>query len=193
METIEDIKNKYRKERTKLNQKRQKLEQRTKLYYKAGILLSLLSLAVMFVGFIIFSAKIWLVYPSFLLIIGIVLIIVAPILRYGSTSDYDRKENILKVRAMLDWHKNKENTVVPIPELAEDTGLEPNRVAKLVRLLVEKGYYAGYIDEDTWEFAFGSRTPPKENAPQKQNNCPNCGRPIQPDWKMCPHCNADLE
>lgn len=22
--------------------------------------------------------------------------------------------------------------------------------------------------------------------------CPTCGKPVQPDWKHCPHCGADL-
>ena len=27
----------------------------------------------------------------------------------------------------------------------------------------------------------------------KRNVCPNCGKPIKPNWKMCPYCHTDLE
>jgi hypothetical protein len=35
-------------------------------------------------------------------------------------------------------------------------------------------------------------TPAPVNAPPRAT-CPQCGRDIQPDWKLCPYCGANLK
>ena len=50
---------------------------------------------------------------------------------------------------------------------------------------------------------FGSRSPmgptiggpgTREHPhPTGQTVCPECGKPVQPDWLLCPYCGADLK
>ncbi|MBM3179593.1 MAG: zinc ribbon domain-containing protein [Chloroflexi bacterium] len=32
----------------------------------------------------------------------------------------------------------------------------------------------------------------KPNLPAPTRSCPNCGKPVQNDWKNCPHCGTAL-
>lgn len=37
------------------------------------------------------------------------------------------------------------------------------------------------------------RVPPVEQVPPAPGrNCPNCGKPVQDDWKACPYCGTSL-
>jgi hypothetical protein len=59
----------------------------------------------------------------------------------------------------------------------------------LLALLVIGAVWA--VQALTCRLAFAAGTPPSAGAGGPR--CPHCERPVQADWKVCPHCGTSLE